>query len=143
MTTTTHTPQRRTANQFVDACGIAFDDHRLWLPPRCADWPKVKSIKDRLVAVSWRAAWTGLACWWCRDVPQNVYPGWRYDGELHHLARYDLPVCFSWLCSKCHRHSGDAVTADALGHMLYLKWKHDKDNLSWVHLALAHGKHLQ
>lgn len=126
--------------QYLDSLDIPYDQHRLWLPAACSDWPKPKSIKDPRAVKSWRAGWVSCYCWWC-DKPTTLR-GTEFAGELHHLARTDLPFAFSWLCKFCHQTSGEAVRADMLGRMLYLKWYHDRKNLSWCHLAIAIGRHL-
>ena len=140
-TLTRQQPKRRMDNRFVDALGIAFDDHRLWLPDSVADWPNVKSVKDKYVMLLWRSEHENDPCWWC-DRSTWGEPGSRTAGELHHIVRTDYPFSYAWLCAGCHRITGEAVKADSLGQMLGLKWYHDYENLSWYHLAITYGKHL-
>ena len=139
---TKNKPKIRKRERFVDALGIAFDDHRLWLPDSVADWPNVKSIKDRRVVSHWRSEWAWTSCWWCDKSTREDADGQLFAGTLHHLARYDIPTCFAWLCNGCHIQNGEAVRSESLGRLLYLKWYHNCGNLSWIHIALSHGKHL-
>jgi len=125
----------------IDALGIPFDEHRKWLPVRVSDFPTPKKISNARAIVQWRRRWEGRPCWFCgRPTTSAGFDASR--GELHHMARYDLPTCFSWLCASCHRHDGRAVTREALGSLIVWKHHFDRSNLSWVVLAIALGRHL-
>lgn len=128
-------------SKFRDGLGIAFDDHRTWLPPRVSDWPQPRRVRDVDSLCRWRQLWWRKECWACGETTdtgpmENV-------GELHHLRsglaiRADVPTCYTWLHKRCHAN----VTPDGIPFLLYQKWVLDRENLSWVHLAMILRRHL-
>ena len=125
----------------VDSLGISFAKHRDWVPTRSADFNRSSKGVSREGVIRWRSRFEKRRCWFCqKETNCNEFSNRR--GELHHMARHDLPTCFAWLCADCHRLDGRAVTKEALPKLLYCKWKLYSRHLSWVHLALAIGYHL-
>jgi len=123
---------------YPDANGIMFDAHRAYLSADRREWGHPPTVYDDSVKNRWRQYWVGRPCWWCEQ--STHYGGVR--GELHHMARTDIPFAFSWLCVDCHQHHGTAVTSNAFGRLLYLKWKYDRKNTVWIPLAVKSGQHL-
>lgn len=123
-------------NAYRDRWGLPFDEVRLWLPARVADWPtppRVKVDRDGEMA-RFHAEFKGKQCWMCDDVGM----------ELHHLAggrhgRTHERFVFTWLCKTCHE---NRVRVVDLGRLLHAKWLHDRDGLDWVRLAIRLGRHL-
>lgn len=123
---------------YRDHWGLAFDEHRKWLPPRVADWPapptiKVDKAKEQAI---FHQEFAGKPCWLC-----EIRPG----KELHHLfagysrGRSHERFLFTWLCKDCHENH---VGTDNLGRLLYAKWYRDRDGCDWVRMALRAGRHL-
>lgn len=132
----------------VDALGIPLAEHWKWLPDRVAMWPTPKKIVDKEAARRWKTSLLSeikivdWVCWWCQKCK---WDGNVTDIEVHHMARishHDASWNFALLCSVCHRHDGEAVKAESLYHLLTLKHKYDRQNCSWIHLALGLGRRL-
>lgn len=127
-------------DDYRDMLGIPFDAHRAFLPARTANFPSgAKDCGSVSEMQEWRSHWVGKPCWWCGE------PG----NELHHLPvagmgskKIQERWLFCWLCSDCHRHSGCAVTLEAMGRLLWLKWKWDRENVWWCGMAMRMGRHL-
>lgn len=125
---------------YRDCLGIPFSRHSEWLAPSTRDWPQPKN-EDLLPAVlaNWRAEWAGSPCWWCEQ--KTSYGIALNRGELHHLhapggKKVNEPWCYFWLCHDCHQANGEAVKAESLGRLLYLKWFHDPANVYWEGIAI-------
>lgn len=132
-----------TPEVFLDALGIPFDQHALWLPNSTRDWPTPRGLGVSIG--DWRLHWAGEPCWWCgHDTYEHL--GSR-KGEVNHLhhglaLRINEPWLFTWLCHACHQGHGAAVRKENLGRLLWLKWLHDRENTWWCGIALRMGRRL-
>lgn len=118
-----------------DSSGTPFDEYRLWLPPRVADWPtppRTKTDTEELQA-EFHREFAGKKCWLCTEKGH----------ELHHLGagmkgRSHDRYLFTWLCRSCHAN----IRLDDLGRLLAAKWLHDRAHVDWVRTAIRLGRHL-
>ncbi len=122
----------RVAN-YPDCHGIDFDEVRLHLPARVADWPTVVRVKDPAICRAMHEWFRG--CWNC---------GWSRV-EAHHIAggtkgRSDEFCNIAMLCGACHPKANTAELP--MGRILYLKWKFDKPHTDWVRLSLLANRFL-
>lgn len=125
--------------QFLDCLGIPFAEHTEWLAPSTRDWPWPFVTELPKVLSDWRAQFAGTPCWWCGEKTTEGLGNHR--GELHHLhgaggKKINEPWLFCWLDWDCHQGHGEAVKAESLGRLLYLKWKHDAAHVWWQGIAL-------
>jgi len=130
--------------RYTDALGIPFSQIYQWVPNISWNASFPKKIENKKAAYDWKYLWHQLPCWWCsRETCDDSIDS---HGEVHHVVRHDATWAFAWLCSTCHRHTGEGVTTEALGRLLYLKWRWDCRHTSWLHLAVAYrsatGKYL-
>lgn len=129
---------RRLRERFVDGHGVCFDEYRLWLPDKVSDWPQVTRVDDPQVPRDYHEWW--CTCWNCEEPPAYTKPV-----DFHHLTggtkgRSDEYCNGCMLCRECH----DLANTNELpfARLLYLKWKFDRQHVSWVRLALLRGSHL-
>ena len=123
------------SESYLDCEGFPFESIRRVLGPR-SNWPKRAAVKDRRVLRDCHAEMSEcLAC------------GFVIDSflELHHLVggrggRSDERTNLLALCRWCHQ----KVNTPALpfGRLLFLKWFHQREDLSWERLTLLHGRWL-
>jgi hypothetical protein len=123
---------------YHDRMGIPFDQHTLWLPSSTSNFPTPPlpgQSEGKRILAAWRANWAGTPCWWCGGKTTANFG--KEKGELHHLRTgIESAYTYTWLCAGCHRIGGDAVKAESLGRLLWLKWFFDKENTFWYGIAI-------
>lgn len=131
---------KRLTERYADSKGVPFDEYRFHLPDRVSEWPKVVRVDDDSVEQKMHGWYS--KCWNCGA--WRVFE-WQDDMQTHHVVggtrgRSDEYTNIAVLCARCH---GNANTAALpMGHILYIKWKHDRQHTDWVRLALLHRQHL-
>jgi len=122
-------------DRHLDSAGLAFEALRSTLPPRC-DWPKRAAVKAPRLLRECHAEMS--ECLSCGSVVRSTL-------ELHHLVggrggRSDERTNLVALCRVCH----GLVNTPALpfGRLLWLKWLHQPEEVSWERLTLLHGRWL-
>lgn len=124
---------------YRDGNEVPFHCYRHFLKERVSEWTRPRIPKDANIVLAWRKKWVGKNCWWCGNPTSEIRTA-NNHGEVHHMARYDIPTCFAWLCADCHRITGRAVFRENLGRLLTVKYLRDRENLSWPVLAACMGK---
>jgi 5-methylcytosine-specific restriction endonuclease McrA len=122
-------------SEMFDGQGLAFADYRRKLPERAADFPRAPIRRDDLMRTMCRFDWDH--CQMCACKLRKTA-----SGDVHHIiggaGRSDEETNLLRLCRDCHDESWSVMLPQAL----YVKWKTDRENLSWVRLALLYGKFL-
>lgn len=134
-------PANADDGRHADSHGIGFWEvrHELWLPERVSDWHKIRRVvnPDVLDAMHrWHGPWDD--CWYCGKRP-------RAPLEAHHITggskgRSDEFCNLVMLCNNCHKLVQSNVAL--LPHVLFIKWRHDREHADWVRLNLLHGRWL-
>ena len=128
--------------ELVDSCGIAFCDYHKHLPKLARDFPLPHRVKDRKVLGEYRLRFD--ACQVC-GATRRMWGGEPVWLEIHHIiggtqGRSDEPTNLILLCKR--EHVQVKTTALPQSRILYCKWLTDRENVSWVRLAILARKHL-
>lgn len=123
--------------RYADCKGVFFDQCRLWLPQRTAEWPQVTRVNDHTLL----ATIPRIRCWRCRVEPiQHWLPI-----EVHHIVGGTKGRSDEWtnlipLCQTCHGIANTKLFP--LGQVLFKKWFCDRAHVDWVRLTLLRRQHL-
>jgi hypothetical protein len=130
---------KRLKERYADSHGICFDEYRLWLPERVSDWPSVRRVTNPSVCQMFHRLYP--TCWNCAGT---------LDVQAHHgcagylRGRSDELTLLWALCGDFGNGCHGKVATPSLSHgrLLMLKWKHDREHLDWVRVALVWRRHL-
>lgn len=118
--------------RYQDCHGLYFDQIRMALPDRVADWPHYELVEWKPFRDLYH--WFGRHCYLCRKVREL---------ECHHLVggsrgRSDDPCNLIAVCRECHREVQS--TPDDYPRCWLAKWKWDRDHCDWRSLVLLLGR---
>lgn len=126
--------------ELIDGAGTPFSDLRNLLPRSPREWQPIHRIRLGSLA-RWKlfgelhAEWD--YCFLCGGKPGA---DWETLLEIHHLPlRSDERTALVMLCRLCHR---ERVTREWFPRILWAKWRHDQEGLSWARLSMVYGRYL-
>ena len=138
--------RQKTQERYRDSRGLAFDEVRAYVEihfgMRPSEWPRIKEVKDPDVCSRMHDLF--CECWNCGG--EGGYGTFRRI-EVHHICggtkgRNDEPCNTAMLCNLPRCHPSANTSELPIGRVLFLKWKHDRQNCDWVRLTLLNRKFL-